>query len=99
MTSVSASGLIELLSEDKINPAPPKLEEVQLAAGAGTNVAWSKNKIDKWKSTALRAATKMYHADQKKGEDGLSANRVEHTIKKRFEGTGPSAQTITRYVN
>ncbi len=42
---------------------------------------------------------KMYHTEQKKGEDGLSADQVEGTIKMRFEGTGPSAQTITCYIN
>jgi hypothetical protein len=99
MTLVSASGVRELLLEDEINPAPPKLKEVQLTVGAATKVAGNKKKINKWKSTTLKAVTKMYHAEQKKGEDGLSADQVEQTIKKRFEETGPSAQTITCYVN
>ena len=29
----------------------------------------------------------------------MSADEVEAAIKKRFSGTGPSAQSITRYVN
>jgi hypothetical protein len=76
MTSVSASRVIELLSEDKINQAPLKLEEVRLTVGAVMKVAGKKKKIAKWKSTALKMATKMHQAEQKKGKDGLSANQI-----------------------
>jgi len=50
----------------------------------------------------------MYHTEQqqkKEAVDGaencvncMSADKVEAAIKKRFSGTGPSAQSITRYV-
>ncbi len=81
-TLVSVSRVIELLLKDEINRAPPKLEEVQLTVGAATKLAGNKKKIDKWMSTALKAATKMYHAEQKKGEDSLSANQDEGTIER-----------------
>ena len=51
----------------------------------------------------------MYHTEQqqkKEAVDGaencvnrMSADEVEAAIKKRFSGTGPSARSITRYVN
>jgi hypothetical protein len=57
---------------------------VQLTVVAAMKVAENKKKIDKWNCTALKAATKLHHTEQKKGKEGLSANQLEHTIKKEI---------------
>ena len=77
--------------------------------GASIKVVRNKKKTEQWKSKALKAATLMYHTKQqqkKEAVDGaencvnrMSADKVEAAIKKRFSGTGPSARSITRYVN
>ena len=92
---------------EDIVPAPPVLEKFCLTVGALIKVIQNKKKTEQWKSKALKAATLMYHTEQqKKAVDGencvncVSADEVEAAIKKRFSGTaGPSARSITRYVN
>jgi len=94
---------------EDIVPAPPVLEKVRLTFGASIKVVRNKKKTEQWKSKALKAATLMYHTKQqqkKEAVDGaencvnrMSADEVEAAIKKRFLGTGPSARSITRYVN
>jgi len=92
---------------EDIFPAPPVLEKVRLTVGASIKVVRNKKKTEQWKSKALKAATLMYHTEQqKKAVDSencvnrMSADKVEAAIKKRFSGTaGPSARSITRYVN
>ena len=51
-----------------------------------------------YSDTALKAATALYHEEAKK-ENGMSAKQVESIINARFSGEGPSARSITRYVN
>ena len=109
--SVPAGGaaVLSVLPEgvEDIVPAPPVLEKVRLTVGASIKVVRNKKKTEQWKSKALKAATLMYHTErQKKAVDGkncvnrMSADEVEAAIKKRFSGTaGPSARSITRYVN
>ena len=93
---------------EDIVPAPPVLEKVRLTVGASIKVVGNKKKTEQWKSKALKAATLMYHTEQQKKEavDGaencvnrMSADEVGAAIKKRFSGTGPSARSITRYLN
>ena len=50
-------------------------------------------------SAAVKRATKLYYEEAKKGEDSKSAKKISEEIKKQFDGVGPSAHTITRYVN
>jgi hypothetical protein len=88
--------------DDTVPAAPPALEKVRLTVGASIKVVRNKKKTEQWKSKALKAATLMYHTEQQKKEDTvgrMSADEVEAAIKTRFAGTGPSARTITRYVN
>jgi hypothetical protein len=86
----------EFLSDVMI-PSPPVLDEVRMTVGATTKVVCNKKKLDKWYSTPLKMATKMYH---NKGEPGgPSAKETQQMVRKRFDGTGPSDQTIIRYVN
>ena len=83
------------------------VEDIVPAVGASIKVVQNKKKTEQWKNKALKAATLMYHTEQqKKAVDGenyvnhMSAGKVEAVIKKRFLGTaGPSARSITRYVN
>jgi hypothetical protein len=86
---------------DTVPAAPPALKKVRLTIGALIKVVRNK-KTEQWKSKALKAATLMYHTEQQKKEEAvgrMSADEVEAAIKSRFAGTGPSARTITRYVN
>ncbi len=88
--------------DDTVPAAPPALEKVRLTVGASIKVVRNKKKTEQWKSKALKAATLMYHTEQQKKEDTvgrMSADEVEAAIKTRIAGTGPSARTITRYVN
>ncbi len=45
----------------------------------------------------MKVATKMYH--NKGAPGGLSAKETQQMVRKQFDGTGPSDQTIIRYVN
>ncbi len=101
--------MLPVLREDKegvndtVPAAPPALEKVRLTVGASIKVVRNKKKTEQWKSKALKAATLMYHTEQQKKEEAvghiMSADEVEAAIKSRFVRTGPSARTITRYVN
>ena len=61
-------------------------------------IAKNKRAMTKFGDNALKAATALYHEEQKK-ENGMSAKEVEKKIKLRFYGEGPNARSITRYVN
>jgi hypothetical protein len=61
-------------------------------------IAKNKRAMTKFGAKALKAATALYHEEQKK-ENGMSAKEVEKKIKLRFYGEGPNAQSIMRYVN
>ena len=76
----------------------PRLNTVRSTASAAMKKAKNKRAMKKFSDTALKAATALYHDEQKK-ENGMSAKQVERMIKARFSGEGPCARSITRYVN
>jgi hypothetical protein len=81
-----------------LSPSPPrKLKKQRL----NSQQVQYKREADLYKksrqSKAHKAATLLY--DQERGkENGLSVRAVESEIKKKFNGLGPSATTIYRYV-
>jgi hypothetical protein len=54
-------------------------------------IAKNKREMTKFGDKALKAATALYHEEQKK-ENGMSAKEVEKKIKLRFSGEGPNAR-------
>jgi hypothetical protein len=77
----------------------PRLNTVRSTASAAMKKAKNKRAMKKFSDTALKAATALYHDEQTKKENGMSAKQVERMIKARFSGEGPCARSITRYVN
>jgi len=96
-STISSLTASDVPSQVEHQMTPPKLDEVRLTVTGATKTSTNKQKIDKWKSAALKAATLMYHNELQK-ENGMSAEQVEQVIRKRYSGTGPSARTIIRYV-
>lgn len=93
-SSATESTMCSLTSQ----PTPPKLDEVRLTVTTAIKTANYKRKVDKFKSAALKEATKLYHEEKQK-DDGLSARQVEEVMHKRYSGVSPNAHTIIRYVN
>ena len=79
----------------------PTLDAIQLTAEGKAKDVNNKKLDSAHYSAALKTATKMYYEElqKPKGEIRLSAEEVEKIIKARFDEIGPSARTITRYVN
>lgn len=70
----------------------PRLNTVRSTASAAMKKAKNKRAMKKFSDTALKAATALYHDEQKK-ENGMSAKQVERMIKARFSGEGPCARS------
>ena len=75
-----------------------QMDEVRLTVGGSMKSINNAKKTETVKSNALKAATKLFHAEQQK-ENGMSSKQVAAAIKKRYSGLGPSSRSITRYVN
>ena len=76
----------------------PRLDKVRSTASAAMKKAKNKRAMKTYSDTALKAATALYHEEQKK-ENGMSAKQVERIINAQFLGEGPCGQSITHYVN
>ena len=79
----------------------PTLDAIRLTAKGKAKDVNNKKLDSAHYLAALKTATKMYYEElqKPKGEIRLSAEEVEKIIKARFDEIGPSARTITRYVN
>ena len=76
----------------------PQLKKIRLTVSTAMKKAKNNRAMKKFGNKALKAATALYHEEQKK-ENGMSVKEVERKIKARFSGEGLCARSITRYVN
>ena len=87
--------------DDDVAVPPLVLDKLRLTSSAKGKSINNQKKRAKYESAAVKQATKMYYDELQKpeGEVKLSAREIEKVVRKRFNGVGPSARTITRYVN
>ena len=76
-----------------------KLDSIRLTATAKAKDTANKKRKARHVSAALKRATKIYQQESMKGREGRSAEKISELVKKQFDGVGPSARSIRRYVN
>jgi hypothetical protein len=81
------------------NITKPKLDGIRLTATGKAKDDANKKRLQRHLSAATKRATTLYYEEQKKGKDGMTATQISTMVKKAYGGVGPSARSITRYVN
>ena len=79
----------------------PQLDQVRLTAVGKGKAVKNRKASDSHYTMALKRATRLYYEELQKpeAEERKSAYSIEKDVKQQFDGVGPSARTITRYVN
>ena len=93
----SPSELTNSLHGKALFPAPKPSQERKTATAKQQQRA-GKATIKNHKKRAHKRATSWY-AKEKEKENGLAAETISKKVKEEFDGHGPSARTIQRYVN
>lgn len=86
-------------STSQMARAKPKLDVTRLTATGKAKEVANIKRLKRHTSEAMKRATKMYYEENGRGKAGKSAEQISALIKKQFDGVGPSARSITRYVN
>lgn len=81
----------------------PSQEETRNNSIRAVKKVNASKKVSAHKANAFKRATKLYHDELQKSGDHLkekkSAEKIAEAVKLQFDGVGPSARTIRRYVN
>ena len=99
MSSVSLSGNSSSTSPEKY-PAPT-LEQIRKTVLGKQQQCYHVKAIKEHKKRVHKRVTELYVKDKKKPrvEDQMSSEAIARQIQKDYDGHGPSARYIRRYVN